>query len=206
MNINVFKYEHNANWFLEDLKKVIDYIKELKQKANKMKKEQVKLSMDEIRNRNISFMRLEMSDCMPIENGISDIDRDMNNGYIDIPGIDNLEGYKRECNIIIDIYLPEFDTDKCYLNDFEYGIMNLIDRCNLYMRALIKLNNSNNGSNDRLIIRLGNISNLPDKLQDKIKVKMDNLNSDGAIKIVNRRITFKTLKMKKLETVLGMQH
>ena len=183
MNINVFKYEHNANWFLEDPKKVIDYIKELKQKANKMKKEQVKLSMDEIRNRNISFIRVEMSDCMPIENGISDIDRDMNNGYIDIPGIDNLEGYKRKGNITIDVYLPEFDADKCYLNDFEYGIMNLIDRCNLYMRALIKLNNSNNGSNDRLIIRLGNISNLPDKLQGKINVKMDNLISIDNIKI-----------------------
>ena len=34
MNINVFKYEHNADWFLEDLKKVIDYIKELKQNKN----------------------------------------------------------------------------------------------------------------------------------------------------------------------------
>ena len=155
---------------------------ELKQKANKMKREQV-LSRDEIRNRNISFIRVEMSDCMPIENGISDIDRDMNNGYIDIPGIDNLEGYKIMYNISIDVYLPEFDANKCYLNDFDYSIMNLIDRCTLYMRALVKLNNSNNGSNDRLIIRLGNISNLPDKLQGKINVKMDNLISIGNIKI-----------------------
>ena len=182
MNINVFKYEHNANWFLEDLKKVIDYIKELKQKANKMKREQV-LSRDEIRNRNISFIRVEMSDCMPIENGISDIDRDMNNGYIDIPGIDNLEGYKIMYNISIDVYLPEFDANKCYLNDFDYSIMNLIDRCTLYMRALVKLNYSNNGGRTRLAIRVGSIRNLPNKLQDKIKVKMDNLNSDGTIKM-----------------------
>jgi hypothetical protein len=147
-----------------------------------MKKEQV-LSMDEIRNRNISFIRVEMSDCMPIENGISDIDRDMNNGYIDIPGIDNLDGYKRNGNIIVDIYLPEFDANKYYTNDFEYSIMSLIDRCTLYMRALVKLNNSNKGCSAGLVIRLGNISNLSDKLQVKVKDKIDNLNSNSDIKM-----------------------
>jgi hypothetical protein len=148
-----------------------------------MKKEQV-LSMDEIRNRNISFIRVEMSDCMPIENGISDIDRDMNNGYLDILGIDNLDGYKRNGNITINVYLPVFNANKCYLNDFDYSIMNLIDRCTLYMRALVKLNNSNNGCSTRLVIRVVSISNLPDKLQAKIKVKMDNLNSDSDIKML----------------------
>jgi hypothetical protein len=121
---------------------------------------------------------------MPIENGISDIDRDMNNGYLDILGIDNLDGYKRNGNITINVYLPVFNANKCYLNDFDYSIMNLIDRCTLYMRALVKLNNSNNGCSTRLVIRVVSISNLPDKLQAKIKVKMDNLNSDSDIKML----------------------
>ena len=86
-------------------------------------------------------------------------------------------------NYNYEFVIGETNANKYYTNDFEYSIMSLIDRCTLYMRALVKLNNSNNGSNDRLIIRLGNISNLPDKLQGKINVKMDNLISIGNIKI-----------------------